>query len=100
MEEIVKKIEELNVDGVISIFESWLSSDNESISKGNPIENHKDKKECIQVGVITKNGTKKNFITPFKRDENGEIIFDKTIESVEDTLNYMKPILKVWNNEN
>lgn len=100
MEEIAKKIEELNVDGVISIFESWLSSDNESISKGNPIENHKDKKECIQVGVITKNGTKKNFITPFKRDENGEIIFDKTIESVEDTFNYMKPILKVWNNEN
>lgn len=99
MERVAKKVDELNVDGIISIFESWLSSDYESISKGRPIKNHKDKKECIQVGVITKNGIKKNFITPFKRDENGEIIFDKTIESVGDTFNYMKPILKVWENE-
>lgn len=100
MEEIAKIVNKLNVDGIISIFESWLSSDLESFSKGIPIENHKNKKECIHVSVVTKNGIRENYITPFKRNKNGEIIFDQTTKSEGDVLNFMKPIFKVWNNQN
>ncbi len=98
LEEIANVVQKLDVSGVITIFESWLSTDFDSLSKEIPIEKHKDIQECIFVCVITKEGIQKSYITPFKRDNEGDIIFNKTIISEKDSLNFLLPIKKKWEN--
>lgn len=94
MRTLANEIRKLQVDALIEISESWMSSIEEMKSGRLPAEAH-DKKEALLVTVATSDGKCRQHVTMFTRNILGQIKLGKT-EVVSSTPCYLAPILEVW----
>lgn len=96
MQYIAEKVKLYKSDGVVFLFESWITPDIESYMKGIPTEEHSEKIECLITYVATKKGLKTSFISTFTRNRFGKIKFEETIEIKLEGEGVLSPIYKVW----
>lgn len=92
--EIASIVEQKGASGVIFISEVWLLDMDEY--DGSRISESEHRKEGLAVHVLTKNGPFREYMTPFSRDENGEIVIGETRVSEDGTTYFIKPIYDVW----
>jgi len=94
--EIADIVAKSDIDAVISIFESWLTQDIETFSKNLSAEKCSDRKECLDVTVVTSQGNITTYTTIFTRGVMGNIKFQETIIDSKTKAGFMQPILEVW----
>jgi hypothetical protein len=99
LREIANLVKRLGATGVILINEVWIFPMEDY--KGGNISKHismsPSKKEALAVHVITKEGPFREYITPFERDQEGNISLGETKIEEGGTSYFLKPILDVWN---
>lgn len=96
MQHIAELVKKNNSSGVILLVESWLTEDIDSYMKGIPTQQHKNKKECLIVYVVTKDGIKTSFTTVFTKNILGKIKFEGTVESELGIEGALAPVLELW----
>ena len=91
MSQLAKNVKENGVEAIIHISEAWITQ--YSKSEGETI----GRREALGVTVIGKNSLEKSYLTFFKRGLFGQIILSETeISNNTKGLNYLNPIIRVW----
>lgn len=92
--EIGDTILKLNAVGIIFITEVWTLPA-EDYEGERPSVSPK-RKEALQVTIASKDGPVRTYVTPFTRDESGNIIMEDTRVLEKGVSFFLKPILDVW----
>ncbi len=90
-------VERKGCDALIEVGESWIElarPPSEGMLPSAPTA--KAPREALFVGVWTREGFKRIFVTPFKRGPFGGIKMDDTQEFDGKSMLYLEPIFEVW----
>jgi hypothetical protein len=93
---MAEEVERTKADALVDINEAWFGKVEPLEKEGLFPDEQLDRKEALQVSVLTAEGLQRSYITPFTRNHFGKIIFEQT-EILENTETfYLLPICKIW----
>lgn len=96
MNKIADELRSSEANGIITINESWISTDIMYFMENGTLESLDNKRECLFVSMISKDGIERHASIIFTRNHWGRIKFQNTVYSDNDIVNYLNPIKKVW----
>jgi hypothetical protein len=96
MRTLAEQVRTSQADVVIDIGEAWTAPLAE-FEAGRLPESARNRGEVILVSVLTKAGACRTYRTPFSRGLLGSIKLENTQMREERPLDYLTPILEVWN---
>jgi hypothetical protein len=90
-------VERVGADVLIEVSESWMLP----ATAFHELENHEiqdapSRTEVLQLLIVTREGIRCNYITPFVREASGEIKLKDTEKMDAKSLHYLAPIFEVW----
>jgi hypothetical protein len=91
-------VERVGADVLIEVSESWMLP---SIAfhelEVHEVQNAPSRMEVLQVLIVTREGIRRTYITPFVREVSGEIkLKDTEILDGTKSLHYLAPVFEVW----
>jgi hypothetical protein len=99
MHRLADRVERVGADGVVLLSESWMAQigPDEDLSdpRTPPAGERPDRMEALQVIGIAKDGEKAEQVVLFRREPDGEIIFDEPI-AMEAQNNLIEPLRRKW----
>ncbi|HKR61819.1 MAG TPA: hypothetical protein VJS64_19185, partial [Pyrinomonadaceae bacterium] len=94
-------IERVGADALIEISEAWLLPASASHElEHHDMDNAPSRKEALQLVVVSREGIRRAYVTPFSRGVLGKIRLEETDQSNDAKgFHYLMPIFEVWHRQ-
>jgi len=90
-------VERVGADMLIEVSESWMLPSTASHElEVHEIQDAPSRFEVLQVLIVTREGIRRTYVTPFVRQPSGEIELKDTEELDAKSLRYLAPVFEVW----